>query len=68
MFKKSNLSDELALSMDSILSGKVEKDNEAELEKQALKKELDESIEMIENFNVKASNILKTVLKNISGK
>ncbi len=67
MFKKSNLSDELALGMENILSGQVAKDNEADLEKQALKKELSESIEMIGDFNVKASDILKTVLKKISG-
>jgi len=67
MFKKSNLSDELALGMENILSGQVSKDSDVELEKQALKKELSESIEMIENFNVKASDILRSVLKNISG-
>ncbi len=67
MFKKSNLSDDLALEMENILSGQVSKDNEIELEKQNLKNELIASIEMLENFNVKASDILKSVLKNISG-
>ncbi len=66
MFKKSNLSDELALNMENILSGQVEKDETNKLEKSALKNELNDCIEMLENFNVKASEILKTILKNVS--
>lgn len=66
-FKKLSSSDDLALSMQNILSGQVSKDNDSELEKSSLKNELIESINMLEDFNVKASDILKNVLKNISG-